>query len=161
MPVEIRVTGSPEAIAAKLNGTRTRVLAALSDALYGQMVELRTYIQAEKLSGQVLKNRTGNLRRAVFESIAATASDRFEGAVSVGSEALYGAYQEYGAHIPERVPVRERVLHWIGADGANVFAMRARAFDLPARPFMRPSLDENKDKIIRALAETIDREMKA
>lgn len=80
-----------------------------------------------------------------------------EGGVAVGREAPYGRYQEYGAHIPERVPIRARALHWINAAGNDVFAMRARAFELPSRPFMRSSFAEQREKILRELGAAIAR----
>jgi hypothetical protein len=40
------------------------------------------------------------------------------------------------------------------------FAMYARAFDLPARPFMRPSLEEKAPELTAALQATVNEAIK-
>ncbi|HLH29841.1 MAG TPA: hypothetical protein VKY31_01475 [Terriglobia bacterium] len=147
------------AFAEFLNGKRARLLEGLRNTMVFQTGALSRYIKETKLSGQVLRNITGNLRNAVFPSVE-TAGTQIIGRVSVDNSAPYGKYQEYGAHIPERVPVRARVLHWVSG-GADVFAMRARAFDLRARPFMRPSLEERRAAILEALSTSIQGALRA
>lgn len=143
------------ALRTRLNAVPSDVISGLRARLEIEVGSLTNYVKEQKLSGQVLKNRTGNLRNAVFY----TMEDR--GAELVGTvdvsmpAAVYGTAHEFGAHIPERVPVTARVLHW-RTGGKDIFAMRAAAFDLPARPFMRPSLEENRDKITASLQESIN-----
>lgn len=139
-----------------LDADGVKVLAALRGRLESETGQLANYIKAEKLSGQVLKNRTGNLRNSVFY----TMEDR--GAVFVGTvdvsmpAAKYGAAHEFGAHIPERVPVSAKALHWIAANGQSVFAMRAAAFDLPVRSFMNSALEDRRTQITANLQETVN-----
>jgi hypothetical protein len=151
---------SPEEVAARLNGTRRRATNMLADQLYISMGGLREYIVSTKLSGQVLKHRTGNLINSIFPSIEQSIDEYLlTGRVSVSNTAPYGRYHEYGAHIPERVPIRAKALHWV-TNGQDVFAMRARAFDLPERSFMRSSLREKREEIITALATALNRAVK-
>jgi hypothetical protein len=150
----------PEQIAARLNSTRIRAANALATQLYISMGRLREYIVGSKLSGQVLRHRTGNLINSVFPSIEQSLDQsKLTGKVSVDNAAPYGRYQEYGAHIPERVPIRAKALHWVNG-GESIFAMRARAFDLPERSFMRSSLRETREEIITALATALNRAVK-
>jgi phage gpG-like protein len=151
------LTGTVDAsgIRERLNGTSGRVLNAIEERMAIEMGRLANYVKEEKLSGQVLHNRTGNLRNAVFSNVEAT-GNQIVGTVDVSMPAAkYGAAQEFGAHIPDRIPVSAKALHWVGSDG-DVFAMRARAFDLPARPFMGPSLDENQEQITAGIQQSID-----
>jgi len=144
------------ALKARLNGTAAKVIASMRARAEVETGRLTDYIKSQKLSGQVLQNRTGNLRNAVFYYM----EDR--GTVIVGNvdvsmpAAKYGAAQEFGAHIPERVPVTAKALHWLSAGGGDVFAMRARAFDLPARSFMNSSLAENQEQITASIQESIN-----
>jgi hypothetical protein len=128
--------------------------------LYRQMIvtmgELREYIVSTKLEGQVLHHRTGNLINATQPSTTQTTSE-IVGKVAVDSTAPYGRYQELGASIPERRPIRAKALHWVTAGGSDVFAKYARAFTLPARPFMKPSLAEQREKIISDLLGALKR----
>jgi phage gpG-like protein len=147
----------PEQLAARLNGTRIRAANALATQLYISMGNLREYIVGSKLSGQVLRHRTGNLINSIFPSVEQSLDQsKLTGKVLVDNTAPYGRYHEYGAHIPERVPIRAKAMHWMNG-GKDVFAMRARAFDLPARSFMRSSLKEKRQEIITALATALNR----
>lgn len=144
----------------KFHNSRERIIDALLREMRIQTGILKRYIKEQKLSGQVLKNRTGNLRNAVFNRVESD-SNSVTGHVFVDKTAPYGAYQEYGASIPERVPRKAKALHWIGADGRDVFAKRARAFQLKARPFMGPSLEEKRDDIVNALRRAVAKTLAA
>lgn len=142
----------------KLNGSSVRLLSQLRRELTIQTGKLANYIKSAKLSGQVLKNRTGNLRNSIVPKVGESGAV-LTGTVFVDSTAPYGRYQEYGAHIPERIPVKAKALRWY-AGGSPVFAMRARAFTLPPRPFMGPSLDEKQAEITSALRDAINTAVK-
>jgi hypothetical protein len=151
-------TGTVDASGLKerLNGTASRVIAAMRARLEAETGRLTDYIKSQKLSGQVLQNRTGNLRNSVFYYLEDRGTE-IVGNVDVSMPAAkYGAAQEFGAHIPERVPVTARALHWVSAGGGNVFAMRAKAFDLQARSFMNSSLRERQEAITASIQESIN-----
>jgi phage gpG-like protein len=151
----ITATVDASALKARLNGTAAKAFASIRDAVTVQTGMLAEYIKRDKLSGQVLKNRSGNLRNSVFP-LTETSGSVVTGQVYVDNTAPYGRYQEYGAHIPERVPVNAKALRWY-VGGSPVFAMRARAFTLPARPFMAPSLDERAPAITAAIQESVNK----
>lgn len=144
------------ALKARLNGTAGLVLPAIRARLEIETGGLANYIKEAKLSGQVLKNRTGNLRNSVFYTVEDEGS-RIVGTVDVSMPAAkYGAAHEFGAHIPERVPVTAKALHWRTAGGKDVFAMRAAAFDLPKRPFMSTGLADRHAAIVAGVQESIN-----
>jgi phage gpG-like protein len=134
-------------IIARITGAADRVAAEIMDALNTVNTQLQRHISSDKLHGQVLSQRSGNLRHNILKINATMEEGNIVGAVALGANAKYGLAHEFGAHIPERVPVTSKALHWIGKSGEQVFAMRARAFDLPERSFMRSSFEEFRDRI--------------
>jgi hypothetical protein len=131
------------------------------DALNTVNTQLQQHIQSDKLTGQVLASRSGNLKRSIHQIPAIDEGGSIVGGVGMGKETItksgvsYGMVHEFGAHIPERVPVTSKALHWIGKSGEEVFAMRARAFDLPERSFMRSSFVEFRDRIEAEIREAV------
>lgn len=100
-----------------------------------------------KVSGPVLNVRTGQLRRSI---IVRKRGSGVSTVVTVGPQVKYGAAHEFGANIPERFPKRAKALRFeIG--GRVIFAKRAAGFKLKARPFMRPSLQENLEAVTRLI----------
>jgi phage gpG-like protein len=154
----ITTTVDASALKARLNGTAEKAFALVKRAVTIQTGMLAEYIKRNKLSGQVLKARTGHLKDSVFPSVESSGS-QITGMVYVDNTAFYGKVHEYGAHIPERVPVHAKALRWY-VGGSPVFAMRARAFALPPRPFMRPSLDERSPAITAAIQESVNQAIK-
>lgn len=158
-------------ISGSFNGTDTRVIQALrekpavvQDSMLRKMdsvtLRLQAYIVSEKLQGQVLQHRTGKLSQSIRQIPPEFDGETIRGEVQGGGgPAFYGRAQEYGAHIPERVPVNAKALHWVGPSG-DVFAMRARAFELPERSFMRSSLDDMRGSIIQELEQAAAEAMK-
>ena len=150
MSIQVRWIKDETVVRAQLGVTSAKIFAALKVQLQISFGELREYIVGTKLEGQVLHHRTGNLINSTQPYFRQTGMI-LEAGVAVGPEAPYGKWQEYGAHIPERFSVRKLAMHWIGADGKDVFAKRARAFDLPPRSFMVSSFREQREKIIADL----------
>ena len=154
--LEFFIQGDRE-IVARATGLKDRVAGEIVKSLNTVNLQLQRHIVTDKLSGQVLKSHTGNLKRAIVQTPAEEAGDTVTGSVGLGSEARYGLAHEFGAHIPERHPVNAKALHWIGKGGEEVFAMRAAAFDLPERSFMRSSFAEFRDRIEEAIRQSIAR----
>ena len=132
-------------------GIRERMVAAINTV----NTQLQRHIVSDKLSGQVLKSHTGNLKRSIVQIPAVIEGDTLRGGVGLGSEAPYGLIHEFGGtiHVPEITPVNARALHWIGKDGASVFAMRVKAHDvvMPERSFMRVAFAEFTERIEAAI----------
>lgn len=86
---------------------------------------------------------TGNLVNSI--SVAKGSQSETYAEVSVGpSDVEYAAIHEFGGVI---MPLRAKMLSWV-EDGVRVFA---KMVHIPARPYMRPALDEHVDDITKAV----------
>jgi phage gpG-like protein len=70
----------------------------------------------------------------------------------IGPTKIYGRIQELGGTI---VPVSAKMLSWM-QDGVRIFA---NVVHLPARPYLRPAVDEHIDDIRQAMANTLMRKI--
>jgi hypothetical protein len=122
----------------------------------------RRYIGRAEVRGRghikrLFVRRSGALEGGVESAV------RVEGLTLRGilrNRAGHAAAQELGADIPARVirPVRAQALRWF--EGGNpVFAMVSRPgpFHLPARPTLRPALEEEVPVFEAEAAEGLDR----
>lgn len=85
--------------------------------------------------------KTGNL----FNSLRVQEVGAWHALVGT-SGVIYAAIHEFGGVIE---PKRAKYLSWIGPTGERVFAKRVR---MPARPYLRPAFDENKEEIKGVIA---------
>lgn len=123
-----------------------RIFEAVRAEMPIEVGNLLAYILDSKLSGQVLNQRSGNLKRSGFTEISQEGNDVI-GFVGFGRTVPYAAIHNYGGKIdiPEvtgRLMVFERA-------GATVFTMRHRAFtvNMPARNFLESSAEEKAPEI--------------
>jgi hypothetical protein len=172
----ISVTHNADAVAAALDARPG--LEELRRGMQRGMIALARYIGTEKLSGQVLHVRTGTGRRVVVGSAKSVVNGlQVTGSVSNDPSTKYLQYQNDGAHIPEVTgklmvfPVgvgkgmggkkirsgRLRAALGGATYSRNVFTMRHKAFDLPARSFMRSGLEEMRWQIYAELQEALQR----
>ena len=75
--------------------------------------------------------------------------------VSVGPTVIYGRIHELGGII---LPVHAKLLSWIGDNGEHIFAKRVQ---IPARPYLRPAVDEHEKEIRDAVGFQIEKQIKA
>lgn len=123
-------------------------------------VKLQNKIRAEKLSGQVLKVRTGKLRRSVERDVQES-GQQVTGIVS--DTASYAAAHEYG--FQGTVAVREHMRTIKQAFGRPIdektISVRAHSMrmNLPERSFMRSALAEMSEsgEIQAEMAAAIER----
>lgn len=152
--IAIQVRGLVEALA-RLDGLAPRVHQELRAEVERQTIALQTHIQTSKLSGQVLRTRTGTLRRSITFRIEET-----PGGIRgiVGTHVPYARIHEYGGTImvPEIRPRHKSALHFV-VGGVEVFAMRTRAHPvkIPARSYLRSALAERRDQILAGLRRAI------
>ena len=123
-------------------------------------IELQRHVQQDKLSGQVLRSRTGSLRSSISLQV-----DRSGGAVtaSVFTDSRYAAAQEYGfaGTVSVRASLR-RIREAFGRPIAEkAISVRAydRRMDLPERSFLRSAVEDIppaiRDEVQAALAEAV------
>ena len=123
-------------------------------------IELQRHVQEDKLSGQVLRSRTGSLRSSISLQV-----DQSGGAVtaSVFTDSRYAGVQEYGfaGTVSVRASLR-RIREAFGRPIAEkTISVRAhdRRMNLPERSFLRSALEDMapviRDEVGAALAEAV------
>lgn len=139
-----RITGDT-AVLLKLRSMGIGIRDALRTAVRRESIALTRYVKENKLSGQVLKNRTGTLRRKINSSVRETPTSIVG---SVGVRLSYAAAHEYG--IDKTVSVREHLRTIKQAWGRPIEPMSVavqahqRHMHSPERSFLRSSLRENE-----------------
>jgi hypothetical protein len=148
------VGDDPRAIVLKLKSKSKAAMSGAERGVAKATIALTTYIKEELLSGQVLNVVTGNLRRAVYFVISGLI-----GIVSVGPEAPYAKFQEYGvdhswvieAKAYSNVETHGRHSLHFNVGGADVFASKVTHPGLKERSFMRRGLVDQREEIIATI----------
>jgi|CXWL01.1.fsa_nt_gi phage gpG-like protein len=125
-------------------------------------------LASKKISGPVLRVRSGHLRRSLGPAKTTATETGVEG--SLGAQAVYARILEEGGTIPAHVvrPRHGKALRFPVSGGAGgtagvAFAKSVRipAVKMPARPYLRPSFAEalpaGRDRFARIIAETWER----
>lgn len=128
---------------AKLDSLPTAVRAALEAKVIVLANDLRNHIQADKLQGQVLQQRTGALSASITAEAPISTGTSVKGRVYSAGDVKYAAIHEFGGLIPAHdvVPKAAQALRF-EVDGQVVFAARAHIPEvrMPERSFMRSAL---------------------
>ena len=99
------------------------------------------------LSGKALQRRTGRLRGSITQDV------KIEGnkvVGTIGTDVVYGRIHELGGVIkPKKAKLLRFRIPGVGWRSAKEVIM-------PARPFLRPSLDDNMSDITRILSSRIE-----
>jgi phage gpG-like protein len=104
-------------------------------AIQRETIGLQQYIKADKLEGQVLKHRSGNLSTSIVTTGPEIDGERVSGGtVSSGDVVHYARIHEYGATVAR-----------VSKLGKSYTAT------YPERSFMRSGLRDQRDHIIEAL----------
>ncbi len=126
-------------VAAAARAVRPAMLQAMRDTM-GDVWRRAT----KKVSGDVLKVRSGHLRRSLGPPRAEETAAGVAG--TLGARAVYARIHEEGGTIPPHIvrPRFAKALRFLGRDGRVVFARSVRipAIRIRPRPFLRPSFDE-------------------
>jgi phage gpG-like protein len=130
-----------EQLAERLRGLSDAVNSGLLRAITRLGIDLQRHVQQDKLSGQVLKSRTGSLRSSIDLRI-----DQNGGAITarVFADRVYAGVHEYGfaGTVNVRTSLR-RIREAFGRPIAEkTISVRAydRRMDLPERSFLRSAL---------------------
>lgn len=122
-----------------------RIADLLTQRMEALHIELQRRIVEGKLSGQVLKERTGNLRRSIIERTVSTGS-RITSTVS--TNAVYAKIHEYGGVITPRTAAA--LVFEI--DGHRIATQKVT---IPPRPYMVPTFAEMRQEIIEGLESAV------
>ena len=158
--ITTRVTGA-KAIAEGLQRRQDKTMSAVERAVKSEALGLVAFIKTQKLSDQVLKVRSGALRRSITARFDKQGD---ETRAYVGTNLKYARSHEYGFNGTVTVKAHQRMMKtaW-GKPVKNPRQIDVRAhamkMNLKPRPFMGPSLEENREKITgnirKALVEAI------
>lgn len=132
---------------------------AVKGAVTGDMLEkaalaVAHYIEAQakiNIERTFSRKSVGNLANSFAVETAQKTETRVM--VDVGPTAIYGRIQELGGIIK---PVTARMLSWIGDDGQRIFA---KMVQIPARPYLRPAVDEHMTRIKWLITYTLNRQI--
>ncbi|WP_428491693.1 phage virion morphogenesis protein [Rhodopila sp.] len=114
----------------------------LRDSLRKEITKLAltlvSRIQQDKLSGQVLNVRTGNLRRSITDEVTATATS-VTGRVFSDKSVKYAAIHEFGGTIQRVGRIK----------GPYEIKMPQRAYMLPTFRDMQPEIEEGMKEAVK------------
>jgi phage gpG-like protein len=132
---------------ARLSAMPGKLRAGVGRAVLRLALLLQRKVQVEKLSGQVLKVKTGSLRSSINIQVSEGATRVM---ASVGTNIRYAGIHEFGGTQPGRtiLPKRGRALAFEFAGARRFFASVNRpAAHYPERSFLRSALREMQPEI--------------
>lgn len=153
--IQIEVTGDTQIIA-KLDAMPGKLQAALTKRLTSLALQMQATIK-QKLSGQVLKVRSGNLRDSIDYDVQ-TGATSVIATIFSNTSVKYGRIHEYGGiTAPHVIEPRAGNVLAFEMGGQTIFARRVNhpGSKIPARPFMRPTLAEYRVKIITSMNDAV------
>jgi phage gpG-like protein len=148
--ITVQLVGDRELVA-RLDALPGRVRDGLARAVTRLGLELQRKVQREKLTGQVLKVRTGSLRSSINTEISQAAD---QVTASVGTNIRYGAVHEYGVSHPWVIQAKGRALGF-EVGGRTLFRRSVRHPPLPERSFLRSALREMAPQIEAGLRDAV------
>jgi len=160
--IRAAIVGDPNKVPQYILSRFPLIQGACQTSMARLVIALASRIKGQKLSGQVLKNRTGTLRRSITAHPPASTGTVITG--RVGTNIEYATIHEFGGKTAAHdiFPKRGRALafNWKGKD--VVFAkVRHPGSTMPERSFMRTALNEMKPEILaefeKAIMEVIRR----
>jgi len=153
--LNITLTGDRELVA-RLGAMPAKV----HDALLRKVSTLALKLEAKvkgKVSGDVLKVRSGALRRSIFQRVLDNPTSVI-GKVASSGDVKYAAIHEFGGQTPAHdiVPVKAQALAFM-AGGKMAFAkvVHHPGSKMPERSFLRTSLADMRDEITGGLKEAV------
>lgn len=161
MEMSVQIVGDT-AVRLKLQAMPDKLRSALLTKVDFLTKYLQRYVITQKLSGQVLNKRSGDLQRSISQQVTQN-GDTVTGKVYADSSvAPYAGIHEFGGttppHVIEAKNGKALMFDW---NGKTVFFKKINhpGSIMPERSFLRSSLDENKDYIVSELKRTVDQVM--
>lgn len=146
------------ALVQRLQRIGPTVHAKLLRAVTKIVFTLEAYIKTQKLSGQVLKVRTGALKSSIQSRVEDKGALAVYGYVYSAGNVKYAAIHEFGGQTPPRVivPRKAAVLAFM-VGGKQVFARSVNhpGSKMPERSFLRSALKDKRVWIANELHEAV------
>ena len=141
--ISIKLTGVDELIA-KLNQIDKAFRGEAGRSMVGAGAMIINGETQKNINETFSKKNTGGLKNSV-----ATVVSENKPEAKVEVRKIYARIQEFGGTIE---PVKAKALHWV-QDGKDIFA---KSVTLPPRPYFRPAIENNEDKIVKAMSDAAD-----
>jgi phage gpG-like protein len=151
MSITVELVGDRE-LAARLDAMPGRLHEGLARAVTRLGLELQRKVQEEKLSGQVLKVRTGSLRSSINTEITDTPAAI---TASVGTNIKYAKAHEFGVDHPWLITAKARRALRFEIGGRVIFRKSVRHQPLPERSFLRSALKDSAPAIEAGLRQAV------
>ncbi len=154
--ITVQLVGDRKVVA-QLRAIPNAVTVQLLEKIWSIGIMLQTYIRSQKLSGQVLNVKTGNLRRSINIKVEQSPK-QVVGKVFSSGDVKYAGIHEFGgrtgAH--EILPRKAEALAFM-MGGKMMFAKKVNhpGSVMPERSYMRSSLTENAAAISLQLKEAV------
>ena len=116
----------------------------------GHVIEAQAKINVEKTFSH--KSTGGAGLGGSIQTVVSKATEH-EAEVDVGPTVIYGRIQELGGIV---LPVTAKMLSWV-EDGVRIFANKVQ---IPARPYLRPAVDEHKGEIGDVISYHLQKQIK-
>lgn len=152
--MSIEIVGA-EVIVRRFENVGPRAADALERSIVILVLKLKRYVAQRKLTGQVLKVRTGTLRRSIMDGGKVLRNDQTVVGV-VNTNVKYGALHEYGGTVS--VPEHLRLVREAFGKALKfpVWAtVKTHSVTYPERSFMRTALSEMKDEIVKDMTDAV------
>jgi len=151
--VRLEVEGG-EATARMLRAVSPRVLTRLDRTIVTLALRLTRQVKDQKLSGQVLKNRTGRLRRSINYRMTSGGA-RIE--ATVGTNVEYARTHEYGGKVDVKEHLRMQVMAWgRPMKTPRKVTVKKHEAQFPERSFLRSALREMSPVILAEIRKAVD-----
>jgi hypothetical protein len=163
--INFRLTNA-EALESRLKNLGSELTKQLTVKTNALLVQLQTKI-VMKLSGQVLKVKTGALRSSVAVQNATEAGGIIRGSVGVpqgGTTYTYGRAHELGVSAPYQITaVKARALAFQMSTKnkmETIFAQHVTHPPIPPTPFVSSTFEENGEWVMDELRKTVNEVLK-
>jgi phage gpG-like protein len=148
MSLDIRFSGDQQVIAS-IKDMGPKVTAAAKDSISRSSFKVLARAK-QKVSGEVLRNRTGTLRRAINARILA---NEWQIVGTVGIKLSYAAVHEFGFKGTVTVPAHLRMMRvaWgrpVKQPRQIMVGAHAMKMNMPERSYLRSSLKELRTDIV-------------
>ncbi len=153
----LNVTIEDQKLVQQLTDMPARLRSMLYKTVFTLALKLQKHIVVDKLQGQVLGHRSGNLQRSIQNDVTQNGPGVY-GRVFSSGDVKYAAIHEFGGRIPAHIiePKNGEALRFI-MNGKEVFARRVNhpGSNRPERSFMRSSLRDMRAEIISSIEKTV------
>lgn len=157
----INIRWNLEDVVRRLRLIRAEIGPALAQAMADSRNLVIRRALTTKLTGQVIRRRTGNLIRTVQQGGFSRQTGPLSAIAVIGSSAEYAPGLEFGTGPHTIFPVRAKALSWISSGGERLFASRVNHPGNPPKPFLGPSVEESANDIRRVIVRRLSSVLRA